>query len=161
MADLLTHYVSARLAGLRVRSRATATLFAAGVFLPDLLGKPLVFLPGTPPLLEVPSHTPFGLIFACGAVSLIFASGLRLRAFTALYLGSLLHVLLDLMKDYLGSGSVFLLHPFTLDTFELGLYRSEDVFYLLPVNVAILLILWAVRRYRRVTSPPGAGVTNP
>ena len=160
MADLLTHYVSARLVGFRVRDRAVATLFAAGVLFPDMLGKPLAFFPGAPHLLEIPSHTPFGLIFACGAVSQLFARGFRGTAFWALYLGSLLHVVGDLMKDYLGSGAVFLLHPFSLDTFEVGLYRSEDVFYFLPVNLVVLGLFWLVRK-RRSPSPPGIGVTVP
>lgn len=146
MADLLTHYVSARVAGVGVRDRVSATLFATGVFLPDLIGKPLDAL--APYMAEVPSHTPLGLIFACGAVSMLFASSIRGRAFWALYLGSLLHVACDMMKDYLGDGGIFLLHPFTLETFELGLYRSEDVFYLLPANLGILAILWVWGRVR-------------
>src|SRR5688572_15522074 len=110
MADLLTHYVSSRIAGLPLRDRATAMIFALGVFLPDLVGKPIGFL-GAPYMAEIPSHTPFGLIFACAAVSMLFARSIRGSAFWALYFGSLLHLLFDLMKDYLGSGSVFLLHP--------------------------------------------------
>ncbi|HKS15928.1 MAG TPA: hypothetical protein VJU16_01300 [Planctomycetota bacterium] len=158
MADLLTHYVSARLAGIRIRDHTTTVLFAVGVFLPDLIGKPLNYF--LPYMAEIPSHTPFGLIFACGAVSLLFAESIRRRAFWTLYGGSLLHVLLDLMKDYLGSGSVFLLHPFSVESYELGFYRSEDVFYLLPANLAILAILWALGR-RRAPSPPREDVTVP
>lgn len=148
MADLLTHYVSARIVGVKLRDRAVATLFALGVFLPDLIGKPIRYLPGSGYMTEIPSHTPFGLIFACGAISMLFASNLRVRAFWALYAGSLLHLLVDLMKDYLGSGAAFLLHPFSLETYELGLYRSEDVYYLLPANVAILIILWVMKSKR-------------
>ena len=153
MADLLTHYVSARLAGVRIRDRATTTLMAMGVFLPDLIGKPLGHFPGTPYLAEVPSHTPFGLVFACGALCMLFAPSVRVRAFWALYAGSLLHLLVDLMKDYLGSGAVFIFHPFSLQIYELGFYRSEDVFYLLPVNLAILAILWVQGRKRKTAEP--------
>ena len=159
MGDLLTHYVSARVTGIGIRGRVSATLFSAGVFFPDLLGKPLVYFPGAPYMVEIPSHTPFGLLFACGALSMLFSSSIRLRAFTMLYLGSVVHVLGDLMKDYLGSGSVFLFHPFSLETYELGLYRSEDVFLLLPFNLAILGLLWLLGR--RSSSPRRPDVTVP
>jgi hypothetical protein len=148
MADLLTHYVSGRIAGIGIRSRVTAAIFTSGVFLPDV-AKQIGTMPGMPYLVEIPSHTPFGVIFVAAGVSQLFAQPLRWTAFWALYFGSLMHLLLDLMKDYLGSGAVFLLHPFSSETFELGLYRSEDVFYLLPANLAILGILWVLGRRRR------------
>ena len=148
MADLLTHYVSARLVGVRLRDRTTLALFAAGVLFPDLISKPLGSIPGLPRWVETPSHSLTGLVFACLAVSMLFAAPIRARAFWALYLGSALHLILDSLKDYLGSGSVFLLHPFSLESFELRLYRSEDVYYLLPFNLAALALLWAGRRRR-------------
>jgi hypothetical protein len=159
MGDLLTHYVSARVTGLGIRDRASAVLFAGGVFFPDLLGKPLNFFPGSPDMIDIPSHTPVGLLFACGALSLLFSASMRARAFLLLYAGSIVHVLGDLMKDYLGSGSIFLLHPFSLGTYELGFYRSEDVFFLLPFNLAILGLLWLLQRRR--ASPPPPDVTVP
>ena len=148
MADLLTHYVSARVVGVGIRDRATGTLFALGVFLPDLIGKPIGQLPGIPDLAAAPSHSLVGLVFACGAVCFLFAPGIRGRVFAALYAGSVLHVLADLMKDYMGRGSVCLLHPFSTTAWEAGLYRSEDVFHLLPINLAILAVLWIVGRRR-------------
>jgi hypothetical protein len=151
MADLLTHYVSSRIAGAGVRDRATLVLFSLGVLLPDLLGKPIGELRWSPPLLATPSHTVFGLIFACGAVSLFFAAPIRFRAFWALYLGSMLHLLLDWMKDYLGRGAVVWLHPFSTRSWEAGLYRSEDVFYLLPANLGILILLWVLGRKRKLS----------
>jgi len=136
--------------GLPLRDRVTAVIFAVGVFLPDLVGKPIDYL-GAAYMAEIPSHTPFGLIFACAAVSMLFARSIRWRAYWALYFGSLLHLLLDLMKDYLGTGALFPLHPFSLDTFELGLYRSEDVFTFLPANIGILAVMWVWGRKRGKT----------
>ncbi len=153
MADLLTHYVSARVTGLGIRDRATATVFALGVFFPDLLGKPLGAMPFLPDLVEAPTHSLLGLLLACGAASFLFASDFRRRAFWALYAGSLLHVLADLLKTYLGRGAVMLLHPFSLQGFELGFYRTEDVFYLLPANLGILAILWVMGRKRKSVEP--------
>jgi hypothetical protein len=154
MADLLTHYVSARVTGWGIRDRATAMVFTLGVFFPDLIGKPLGNMPGFPDLVEAPTHSPLGLLFACGAACFLFAPAFRRRAFVALYAGSMVHVLGDLLKTYLGRGAVMLLHPFSLKGFELGLYRTEDVFYLLPANLGILALLWVagLRRAR----PPGS-----
>ena len=149
MADLLTHYVTSRVAGVGVRDRANGLLFSLGVFLPDLIGKPIAQLPEVPDLAAVPSHSLLGLAFACAAVSFLFARDLRARAFAALYAGSVLHVLVDMMKDYFGRGAVCLLHPFSTTGWEVGLYRSEDVFHLLPINLAILIILWVVGIRRR------------
>ncbi|HTF57663.1 MAG TPA: metal-dependent hydrolase [Planctomycetota bacterium] len=156
MGDLLTHYVSARVTGVRIRDRATAMVFTLGVFLPDLLGKPLGHFQGLPDLVEVPTHSPLGLLLACGAACFLFAPAFRRRAFVALYAGSLLHVFLDLFKSYLGRGAVMLLHPFSLKGFELGFYRTEDVFYLLPANLGILALLW-LAGLRRAKPPGSAG----
>jgi hypothetical protein len=162
VADLLTHYVSSRVAGLGIRDRATLTLFGVGVLLPDLLGKPLGELSGMPHLVAIPTHTPIGLIFACGALSMLFAAELRKRVFWAIYLGSLLHLLVDMMKDYLGRGAGVIFHPFSTRSYELGLYRSEDVFYLLPVNLGILAILWVLARKRRAAGiNPASGPSSP
>jgi hypothetical protein len=162
MADLLTHYVSSRVAGLGIRDRASLTLFGLGVLLPDLLGKPLGEISGLPHLVAIPTHTPIGLVFACGALAMLFAAELRKRAFWAIYLGSLLHLLVDMMKDYLGRGAGVIFHPFSTRSYELGLYRSEDVFILLPANLGILAILWAVARKRRqVRVSPTDGPNSP
>jgi len=160
MADLLTHYVSARVVGLGLRVRATAMVFTLGAFLPDLLGKPLGHLPGIPDLAEVPTHSLLGLLFACGAACFLFAPDFRRRAFLALYAGSLVHILGDVLKTYLGRGSVVLLHPFSLRSFEVGLYRSEDVFYLLPANLGILAILWIVGLRRGRTPGPSGDMSK-
>ena len=149
MADLLTHYVSARVAGIPVRDRSVAALLTVGVLLPDVTGKPLGSLPGLPELVEVPSHTLPGLLLLCFALCLLFAPPIRARAFGALYAGSLVHLLLDAMKDYLGSGAIIPFHPFSLEAYEMGFYRSEDVFYLLPANLAVLALLGALERRRR------------
>src|SRR6185503_440467 len=80
----------------------TATLFSLGVFFPDMV-KMIAMIPGWTYLLDVPSHTPFGLIFACAVASQLFADSIRWRAFSALYLGSMTHLLLDLMRTTWGA----------------------------------------------------------
>ena len=149
MADLLTHYVSARVVGVGLRDRATSAVFALGVFFPDLLGKPIGAIPGVPDLAEAPTHTPVGLIFACAAASFLFAPTFRKRAFFTLYAGALVHLVGDLLKNYLGRGAVMLLHPFSTRGYELGIYRSEDVWVLLPANLGILALLWVFALRRR------------
>lgn len=153
MADLLTHYVTGRIAGAGMRRRASALLFAVGTLFPDLMGKPLGFLmTNLLPAGEVPTHTPLGLVFLCYATSFLFVPEFRRAAFWMLYAGSLLHLLVDAMKDYLGRGSVYLLHPFSLEAYELGIYRTEDVFIFLPANLGILALLWWSGRRRESAS---------
>lgn len=162
MADLLTHYVSSRVAGIGIRDRATLTLFGLGVFLPDLLGKPLGEMFGLPQIVATPTHTPVGLVFPCVALSMLFAAEFRTRAFWAVYLGSLLHLGVDALKDYLGRGAIAIFYPFSTHFWEAGLYRSENVFYLLPANLAILAIIWVIGRKRRTESmSPTTGPHTP
>lgn len=146
MADLLTHYVSARVCGYPIGNRAMAATFVLGVFLPDLISKPLSFPDFMPDFVTAPSHSVTGLALASWAMSLLFAPSFRGRAFLSTYAGSLLHVATDLLKDYLGRGAQTPFHPWTLESFEMGLYQSEDALILLPVNLAVLTILWAVER---------------
>ena len=116
MADLLTHYVTGRLAGAGLHRRGAATLLAIGALLPDLVGKPIgaitMLLPQVSEAITVPTHTPLGLLFLCYALSYAFVREFRRTAFWMLYTGSLIHVFADALKDYLGRGSVYLLHPF-------------------------------------------------
>ncbi len=150
MADLLTHYVSGRLAGAWLRDPRSALLLGLGALVPDLVGKPLGLPPFAPDLVSTPSHTVAGLVFACWGLALLFEEGARRRAFALLYAGSLLHVALDALKDYLGRGAVIPAHPFWLHAWEGGCYRSEDVLVFLPGDVGALLLLWILgRRYAR------------
>lgn len=147
MADLLTHYATGRLAGLGFHP-THALLLGVGALVPDLVGKPLGAMPFLPDLVETPSHTVAGLALVSWALALLFADGLRRRAFLLLYGGALLHVAVDGLKDYLGRGAIVAFHPVSLGAWECGCYRSEDVFVFIPANLGILLLAWIAGRSR-------------
>lgn len=147
MADLLTHYVSSRLPGEFLGDPAARSTLALGVFLPDLLSKPME--QALPYMAWTASHTPLGAAFVAFAVTMLFAPAFRLKAFVTLFAGQLLHIAVDVGKDSQGFGSSFLLFPFSAAGFELGLYTSQDVFWFLPGNIFVLLALrFLARRLR-------------
>ncbi|MBI2930858.1 MAG: hypothetical protein HYY16_04340 [Planctomycetes bacterium] len=142
MVDFLTHYVSARVpGGFLADARARSTL-VLGVFLPDLISKAIEFTPGIPYYATYPAHSILGTLCVSLALAMLFTQDFRLKAFTTLFFGQLLHVAVDLGKESLGAGSAFLLLPFSLESYDLGFYETEDVLWLLPGN---LLILFALR----------------
>lgn len=143
MADLLTHYVSARIPGGFLASPAARTTLVLGVFLPDLLGKALGSHDLLPDHIGAPSHSALGLFLICWTLAMFFEEAFRLKAFVTLYVGSMLHVAVDLLKDNLGSGSAYLLHPFSVEGVELGLYQNENILWILPAN---LVVLWGLKR---------------
>lgn len=147
MADLLTHYVSARVPGGFIADDCARCTLALGVFLPDLIGKGMEAIPGMPNQAWAPSHSILGVICSSLAIAMLFSEEFRFKAFATLLFGQLLHVAVDLGKDSMGSGSAFLLLPFSVDQFDLGLYTSQDVFWFLPGNALILLLVrWLGKR---------------
>lgn len=149
MPDLLTHYATARLPAAFAAERRIGMLLVAGTFLPDLAAKGLKLVMRAPDHFDAPTHSLFGLIVLCYAVSLFLDERLRPSGFVALLAGSWLHCLVDLVKDYSGGGGVRLFHPFSLAAHELSWVNPENVVLLLPVDVALLLAAWAVERRRR------------
>lgn len=151
MADLLTHYVSARLPGSFVADPCARATLALGVFLPDLISKPMEHS-GLPFLSWAPSHSALGAFFVAWALAMLFAEDFRFKAFATLFIGQLLHIAVDLGKDSLGFGSAFVLLPFSTATHDLGLYTSQHVFWFLPGN---LLVLWGLRWVSRKAQKNG------
>ena len=127
MADLLTHYVSARLPGSFLGDPCARATLALGVFLPDLIGKPMEAVNGMPFLASAPSHSALGAFFVAWALAMLFAEPFRFKAFATMFAGQLIHIALDLGKDSLGLGSAFVLLPFSTATHDFGLYTSQDV----------------------------------
>jgi hypothetical protein len=152
MADLLTHYVSARLPGGFVADPAARTTLILGVFLPDIAGKGIEAIPNVWDNMHVPAHTPLGLAVLCYALAMLFVESFRFKAFVTLYAGSLIHVIVDMTKDNLGGGSSRLLYPLSLDGYEFGLYYNENILWFLPGNV---LLLFLIRRAARRAQKAG------
>ncbi len=149
MADLLTHYVSARLPGSFIGDPAARATLVLGVFLPDVAGKLMARIFNTPDGFSAPAHSLLGLLLLSYVVALLFSPEFRAKAWLTIYVGALLHVALDLLKDNLGGGSAYLLHPFTLAGYEIGLYYNENVVYAMPVDLLLMaLIVGFSRRWK-------------
>jgi len=142
MADLLTHYVSARLPGSFIADPSARATLALGVFLPDLISKPMEAAPWMPFLAWAPSHSALGAFLVAWAIAMFFAEDFRFKAFATLFVGQLVHIAVDMGKDSMGFGSAFALLPFSTATVDAGLYTSQHVFFFLPVN---LVVLWGLR----------------
>ncbi len=157
MADLLVHFASAFAAGRPLRDGRLRSIVYLGVCLPDLLYKSLLYLGGAPTWLCEPTHSPLGLIPFCYAGAMLFEEEWRKRAFGALLGGAYLHVLVDLGKNYMGSGVILWAFPFSMDAVELGWYYPEDTVYLMLPSLALIVVLELASRLmaRRRASPAG------
>lgn len=141
MADLLVHVATARLPALGLRDGRVRALLYAGVCLPDVLFKALLYLFGSSTWAAEPTHAPLGLVPICYAAALLFEESWRARAFAALLGGAYLHVLVDLGKNYMGTGVIPWAFPFSMSLVEAGCYRPEDtIFFMIPALVLILVL---------------------
>jgi hypothetical protein len=149
MADVLTHYTTGRLLWFVWTKPTTRVLFYFGVCLPDILQKFLNTLTQTPYNFTMPTHSIFGLLLYCYIISFLFEEDFRSYAFIALYLGSLLHVLADLFRGYVGIGMP-ILTPFSIKGYEFDIYVNEEILFMIPVNIFIILLLeFYTKRPRR------------
>ncbi len=149
MVDLLTHYFSARIPGGFIGDDCARTTLALGVFLPDLVGKGIEAIPGMPHPAWAPAHSLVGIVLVSMTLAMLFSREFRFKAFTTLLIGQALHLALDVGKESMGSGSIFLLLPFSLDGYDLGFYTSQDVYWFLPANLLVLAALWYLGRKAR------------
>jgi membrane-bound metal-dependent hydrolase YbcI (DUF457 family) len=149
MPDLLTHLASARLPAAFLSDRRLALLLVLGTFLPDLAAKGLTQALQVPEHFDAPTHSLPGLVVLCYACALFLEEPLRPRGFAALLAGAWLHAVVDLVKDYQGSGAGRLLAPFSPWTLELAWIGPENVVLLAPLDAAVLLLAWGIERRRR------------
>jgi membrane-bound metal-dependent hydrolase YbcI (DUF457 family) len=156
VADLLVHAASAFVAGRPLRDGRLRAILYFGVCLPDVLFKTLLYLGHAPSWLCEPTHSPLGLLPICYVGALLFEEPWRKRAFAALLAGGWLHLLLDLGKNYLGSGVIAWAFPFSMRTVELGWYNSEDSIYFMLPALAVMGITELIFRRRRSSVPPPA-----
>ncbi len=151
MADLLTHFVAARVPGSLVRDRRLQALLVIGTFLPDITGKGLYWVLDNPTGSQLVTHSLAGILLISYLASLFVEEPLRRPGFLMLAAGMAIHVLVDMTKDNLGAGAAMLFLPFSLRGQEFGLIDPENVVLLIPIDLAILTVLWLLeRRFRRV-----------
>ena len=150
MPDLFTHFVAARVPGAFMPDRRVQALFIVGTFLPDLVSKGLYWVTWSPVNFMAPSHSIVPAALFCYAGALLLEQRWRERAFAALYGGSLLHIAVDLIKDNLGSGSAYLLYPFSTVGTEFAWIDPENFVLLIPIDAAILALVWLYERKKAV-----------
>jgi hypothetical protein len=158
MADLLVHAASIAPGARLLRDGRVRAILYVGVCLPDLLYKTLLYVFGAPTWLCEPTHSPLGVLPWCYALALLFEPEWRSRSFWALAAGSWVHHLVDLGKDYLGSGVILWAFPFSMDTVELGWYSTEETILLMPFALLILLAtaFWVRRARGPARHPAGS-----
>lgn len=150
MPDLFTHFAAARLPAAGLRDRRLQALLLAGTFLPDVASKGLYWVAQARDTFIAPSHSLLGLLLLCYGAALLLDLPLRRAGFACLYAGAALHLFLDVLKENVGIGALRPFVPFHPAAVELGWIPTEDVVYLLPLDLLLLLAAWAVeRRLRR------------
>jgi membrane-bound metal-dependent hydrolase YbcI (DUF457 family) len=151
MPDLFTHLVAARVPGAFVRDRRLQALLVIGTFMPDIAFKGLYWVMQTRENFAISSHSIVGVLLISYLACLFVDEGIRRPGFLLLAAGGLIHILVDLIKYNLGSGSVLPFLPFSPIGVELGWIDPENVVLLIPVDAAILAAAWALeRRFARV-----------
>lgn len=149
MPDLLTHWAAAAVPATALRDRRLQAVLVLGTFLPDVVSKGFQGIVQAPSYFGDPSHSFLGLILLAYGSSLFLEASWRKAGFVAIYAGAFLHVLLDMVKDNLGGAGMRVFTPFSLAPVELGLIYTQNVIYLLPLDVLVLLACFLVDRRRR------------
>jgi membrane-bound metal-dependent hydrolase YbcI (DUF457 family) len=151
MPDLFTHFVAARAPGVLVRDRRLVALLVIGTFLPDLVAKGLYWILLSGESFPAATHSLLGVVLVSYLACLFVDEPLRRNGFAMLTLGGLIHLLLDMIKDNLGTGAVRPFLPFSTFGFEFRWIDPENVVLLIPVNAAVLAaILLLERKLNRV-----------
>jgi membrane-bound metal-dependent hydrolase YbcI (DUF457 family) len=148
MPDLLTHLVAARVPGTFLRDRRLQALLVIGTFLPDIAAKGLYWVMQSRESFTAASHSVLGVLLISYLACLFVEESIRRRGFALLTLGGLIHVLVDLSKDNLGVGSARPFVPFSPVGIEFGWIYPENVIYLIPIDAAILAVVWLLERRR-------------
>jgi len=148
MPDLFTHYVAARAPGILVRDPRLVALLVIGTFLPDLVAKGLYWFFLTEETYPLATHSLLGVLLISYLACLFVDEALRRPGFAMLTLGGLIHLLLDMIKDNLGSGAVRPFLPFSPFALELGWIDPENVVLLVPIDAALLAAILLYERSR-------------
>ncbi|MEW5766337.1 MAG: metal-dependent hydrolase [bacterium] len=154
MPDLVTHSGVAYLIYRLLVKRGYLIIFLVGTILPDVITRiPFFLLESKFYWLFHPLHTPGGITLVCLWLSYFFEEDERKTIFISLWLGSILHLGMDLLQYGIISQHL-LLFPFSLRRYEIGLFSSEASMYTIPLWVGLIVVVeWALRnpgRLRRI-----------
>lgn len=141
MAELLTHFAVGHAGGKFLADERVRILFYLGNFLPDLVFKAVLYGMMADPWYCEPSHSPLMLVVIAFLLAHCFEERWRARAFLALYIGSIFHIAIDAMKDYLGMGVILWAFPFSMDRVELGWVRPNEGLYVTAGALILILLV--------------------
>ncbi len=147
MADIATHYLLARIPTSRFpKPLQMAVVF--GTVLPDILSHGLDLLMESPRYYGVPSHSILGTLLYAYLASFLFEEKIRGRAWGLIWVGALLHVLIDLCKDNLGAGTLPVFFPFSMERLSFSLYEPLSWIGTVPAAFGLFL-LWELAFQKR------------
>jgi membrane-bound metal-dependent hydrolase YbcI (DUF457 family) len=148
MPDLFSHLAAARLPAAFLRDRRLAALLVIGTFLPDLAAKGFFWVLRTRETYEVGTHSLVGVVLISYLAALFLEEPLRTRGFLALATGGLVHVAVDMLKISYEHSGLYPLYPFSMWHGNAGWIDPVNVAVLLPIDLAILAVAWALERSR-------------
>ncbi|MDI6793511.1 MAG: hypothetical protein QME81_11710 [bacterium] len=155
MPDLVTHSGVAYLIYKLFSRRRYLIIFLAGTILPDVITRiPYFLVESGYDWLFVPLHTPVGMTLVCLWLSYFFEECERKPVFVNLWLGSLLHLGMDLLQ-YGIIPQHLLLFPFSLKRYEIALFSAEASMYIIPLWLILIVGVELVLRYRGRTINAG------
>ena len=154
MPELVTHLSLAAVLG-RVRGRWHETLlFLLGTALPDIVGRPLLLVPGVPALMNAPSHALVVQPVLAGVACLFFAQPRRDRVFALLLAGCLLHLVCDALQSHYGAWFTYhFLFPFSLRHSGGGFFHPSASICGAPWFLALALVCWLPRLGKASATP--------
>ena len=153
MPDLFAHFASGYLISYPNKFQRYSALFVLGAILPDVLTRipEIVFerFLGLPVFHFFNAlHTPVGVIFASYILSFVLVEKERKSAFICFLSGSLVHIALDLMQRQFYHAVYMPLFPFSMETFQWGIYHyNTSLTFFLPLLI-LTFILWILKRKR-------------
>jgi len=143
MPDLVTHFTSAYILKIPRRWSQFCVAFYIGVFLPDLLSRPLLILLPQWDRGIISVHTPAVTAVFCLLIAQFFDENIRSGVRTNLLLGAMLHFCLDFLQIQIIE-SYFWFFPFSWKTFDFGLIGPEESLKLVPFWIALVILIEVV-----------------
>ena len=162
MPDLATHALIS-FAGTRINDiirptrslhPATVYLFVLGNIFPDILDKTIPYAlyylyPGPIPFSVSLSflHTPAMLLLCIYIFSLLFTASYRKRAFSLLFAGVTLHLILDLLQGNICEKGYMWFFPFSFKRpTVINLFYDDSTTPLIPLFIGIVVVVELIHR---------------
>jgi hypothetical protein len=151
MPDWLTHSLVGWITGKTTRQELG--LLVVGSLIPDITKLYLLFdwvLKGKTESFFLPIHTPVGAVLIACAIALLFHD--VTKAMIPLGIGIATHFILDLLLVN-GSGGMPLAFPFSWETWQFNLIRSDDYMMTIYAIVAacIVYLVYFYKKRRKIT----------